>query len=70
MNKLEILRDEIDIDHAARGIFQVPDVVFALLQCNGTAHLAHVVGDPGGIALPRQHVANDLFDSGAKLRRR
>ena len=45
VNKLEILRDEIDVDHAAGGIFQVPDVVFAFLQRNGTTHLADVVGD-------------------------
>ena len=55
VNELQILRDEIDVDHAAGGIFQVPDVVLALLLRNGAAHLGHVAGDAGGIARPGQH---------------
>ena len=70
VNQLQILRDEIDIDHAAGGIFQIPDVVLALFQRDGAAHVRDIAGDAGGVARPRQHVANDALDSGAKFRRR
>ena len=62
VNQLEILRDEVDIDHAAGGIFQVPDVVLALLQRDGAAHVRDIAGDAGAVARPRQHGANDAFD--------
>ena len=45
VNELQVLRDEIDIDHAAGGIFQIPDVILALLQRDRAAHLRHVAGD-------------------------
>ena len=67
VNELEILRDEIDIDHAAGGIFQVPDIVLALLQRDGAAHVRDVAGDAGGVARPRQHVADDRLDPGAEV---
>ena len=48
VNELEILRDEIDIDHAAGGMFQIPDVGLALLQRNRPAHFRDIVGDAAG----------------------
>ena len=70
MNQLQILRDEIDVDDAARGIFQVPDVVLAFFQPDGAAHVGDIGGDAGGVTQPRQHVTNDIFDFAAKIRRR
>ena len=62
--------DEIDIDDAARGIFQVPDVALALFQPDGAAHVGDIGGDAGGVTRPRQHGTNDIFDFAAKIRRR
>ena len=45
MDELQVLCDEIDVDQSTGSIFQVPDVVLALLQRDGAAHLGYVVGD-------------------------
>ena len=70
VDQLQILRDEIDIDQAAGGVFQIPDVVLALLQRDGAAHVGDVAGDAGAVARPRQHAADDALDPRAKRRRR
>ena len=64
MNELQILRDELDIDHAAGGIFQIPDIVLAFFLRDRAAHLGDVAGDDRGIAWPRQHLADDRLDLG------
>ena len=69
VDKLEILGDEIDIDHAAGGILQIPDVVLALFQCDRVPHVRGIPGDARCVAGPHQHVTNDFFDLAAKRRR-
>ncbi len=64
-----MLGDKIDVDHTARGVFEVPDVVFSLLQCDGAPHVGDISCDHAGIARSRQHFANDLFDLAAKISR-
>jgi hypothetical protein len=68
VSQLQILRDEIDVDDAAGGMFQVPDVVLALLLRDGAAHIGDVTGDAGAVARPGQHAANDRLDTPAKFR--
>ena len=65
---MQILGDEFDIDQSARGILQIPDVILALFQRDGAAHLGDVVGDDVPVAWPGQHIADDLLDTFAKLR--
>ena len=45
VHKLQILRDELDVDQPAGGVFEVPAIVVALLLGNGAAHLDHVDSD-------------------------
>ena len=52
VDELQILRDEVDIDHAARRIFEIPDVVLALFLRNGAAHVGDIGGGGGRIARP------------------
>jgi len=69
VDKLEILRDELDIDHSAGGVLQVPDIVLALFLSDSAAHFQHVAGDDAGLAPARQHVADHRLDLAAKLGR-
>ena len=66
MDQLQVLRDELDIDQPARGVFQIPDVVLALLQRDRAAHLGDVVGDDPAVADAGQDTADDILDAGAE----
>ena len=63
MNELQILRDELDIDQPAGGIFEVPAIAVALFLGDRRTHFDDVAGDQFGIARPAQNIANDAFDA-------
>jgi len=70
MNELQVLRQEFDIDDAARGIFQIPDVVLALLVGHRPTHFQNVVGDDVDVARTHQHARDQLLDLALEIRRR
>ena len=70
VDELQVLRDEINVDEAASNIFQIPDIILALLERDRTAHVRHVHRDRRRITRARQDVADDFFYSGAKAGRR
>ena len=51
VHELQILRDELEIDQPAGGVFQVPALVVALLGRDRAAHLDDVARDRLGVAL-------------------
>ena len=69
MNELEILRDELQIDQPAGGIFEVPARVLALLLGDRLPHLDDVRRDRRGIALAAEHGADHLLDARRERRR-
>jgi hypothetical protein len=62
MNQLQVLRDKLNIDNAAGGILDIPDITLALFFGDGTAHFENIVGDNAGLTPARQHFANDGFN--------
>ncbi len=45
VNKLKILRDELDIDQTAGRIFQIPAIVLASFRGDGHPHLESIARD-------------------------
>ena len=70
VNELEILRDELQIDQPAGGIFEVPARVLALLLGDRLPHLDHIRRHRRRIALAAEHGADHLLDAGGERRRR
>ena len=68
VNELQILRDEIDVDEAARGMFQIPDIGLAFFLRDRAAHVGDVNRGARRIARPGQHGANDVLDLLAQFR--
>ena len=68
VDELKILRDEINIDHASSGIFQVPYIVLAFFQRDRAAHLRDIAGDKTSVARSHQDIANNSLDPLTKIR--
>ena len=69
VHQLQILRDEVDVGDAARGILQIPVVGLALLLRNRPAHVGDVMTGGDRVARPDQGVADHLLDPLAEFRR-
>ena len=69
MHELKILRDEFEIDQPARGIFQVPLRILAVLLGDGLTHVGDVARDRLGVALAAEHVMDHPPDARGKFRR-
>src|SRR5690606_37778153 len=62
VNKLQILRHELEVDETATDVLQIPDLVRTLLSSNSLAHVAHVGGNLGAVAWADKNIPNCLLD--------
>ena len=69
MHELEILREEFEVDEAARGIFQIPARVLAHLLGDSLPHIRHVGRHHLRIAFAAQHSTDHRSDARGELRR-